>query len=100
MGRPKGSPNKPKKALEKALNARLKAIYGEDFDVVYSMACSAIDIQRIAKESGEVEDHTAAVQALDRVAKYLTPALKSIEQTGDQNLVVSIQRKRYDTPSE
>ena len=82
--------------MEKALNARLKAIYGDDFDVVFSMACSAIDIQAIAKESGEVEDHTAAVQALDRVAKYITPALKSIEQTNDNSLVVSIQRKRYD----
>ena len=67
--------------------------------MVFSMACSAIDIQAIAKESGEVEDHTAAVQALDRVAKYLTPSLKSIEQTGEQGLTVSIQRKRYDSSS-
>ena len=97
MGRPKGSGNKPKRALQQAIEARLKRIYGKDFDVILELADSAVSIQRIAKESGEVSDLRESVQALNTLAKYLVPTLKATEiTTGDDGLVVSVQRKRYD----
>ena len=97
IGRPKGSKNKPQRALQQAIEARLKRIYGKEWDVILELADSAVSIQQIAKQTGEVSDLRESVQALNTLAKYLVPTLKATEiTTGDDGLVVSIQRKKYD----
>ena len=96
-GRPKGSKNKPQRALQQAIEARLKRVYGKEWDVILELADSAVSIQRIAKQTGEVADLRESVQALNTLAKYLVPTLKATEiTTGDDGLTVSIQRKKYD----
>ena len=96
-GRPKGSKNKPQRALQQAIEARLKRVYGRDWDVILELADSAVSIQQIAKQTGEVADLRESVQALNTLAKYLVPTLKATEiSTGDGGLTVSIQRKKYD----
>jgi len=97
IGRPKGSKNKPQRALQQAIEARLKRIYGKEWDVILELADSAVSIQQIAKQTGEVSDLRESVQALNTLAKYLVPTLKATEiTTGDGSLTVSIQRKKYD----
>ena len=97
IGRPKGSKNKPQRALQQAIEARLKRIYGKEWDVILELADSAVSIQQIAKQTGEVSDLRESVQALNTLAKYLVPTLKATEiTTGDGGLTVSIQRKKYD----
>ena len=96
-GRPKGSKNKPQRALQQAIEARLKRVYGKEWDVILELADSAVSIQQIAKQTGEVADLRESVQALNTSAKYLVPTLKATEiTTGDDGLTVSIQRKKYD----
>ena len=96
-GRPKGSKNKPQRALQQAIEARLKRVYGKEWDVILELADSAVSIQQIAKQTGEVADLRESVQALNTLAKYLVPTLKATEiTTGDDGLTVSRQRKKYD----
>ena len=96
-GRPKGSKNKPQRALQQAIEARLKRVYGKEWDVILELADSAVSIQQIAKQTGEVADLRESVQALNTLAKYLVPTLKATEiTTGAVGLTVSIQRKKYD----
>ena len=96
-GRPKGSKNKPQRALQQAIEARLKRVYGKEWDVILELADSAVSIQQIAKQTGEVADLRESVQALNTLAKYLVPTLKATEiSAGDGGLTVSIQRKKYD----
>jgi hypothetical protein len=97
IGRPKGSKNRPQRALQQAIEARLKRIYGKEWDVILELADSAVSIQQIAKQTGEVSDLRESVQALNTLAKYLVPTLKATEiTTGDGGITVSIQRKKYD----
>ena len=92
MARPLGSKNVP---LRRLLAERLSERYPE-FDPILSMIDSCIEIQRAAIESGDAADHRNAVEALDRVAKYTQPQLKSVDHQVS-NLTVSVQRKRFDT---
>ena len=96
-GRPKGSKNKPRRALQQAIEARLKRLYGKDFSVIESLADSAVKIQAIAQQTDEIADHQQAVTAMNTLARYLVPQLKATEiSTGDDGLtLVSIQRKNY-----
>ena len=87
-----GSPNKQKAFLL----SRLKAMYGEDFDPIMKMAEKAHAIDQIALESGEMEDHKAALSAFAAIAEYTTPKLRSVEIKTHDALTVSVIRKRYD----
>lgn len=92
MARPVGSGNVP---LKRLLAERLSEKY-PDFDPIIAMIDSCVEIQRAAIESGNAADHRGAVEALDRVAKYTQPQLKSVDHQVS-NLTVSVQRKRFDT---
>ena len=95
MGRPAGLPNKNKRALM----ARLKDIYGEEFHPIMRMAENAVKLQDIATRTEEVNDLKASTEAWDRIAVYVEPKLKAVEVTGagdDGELVVTFQRKRFD----
>ena len=93
-GRPKGSGNKP---LKRLLADRIEAKYG-DFNPVLSMLDDALKLKALsdAPEAGS-KDHTISIEAMDKVARYVTPVLKATElSAGDSGLTVSIQRKKYD----
>ena len=91
-GRPKGSGNKP---LKRLLHDRLAEKY-PDYDPILDLVDSCIKIKQIAETTGELSDYKSAVDSTEKLAQYLQPRLKSVEQTGDSKLVVSLQRKRYD----
>ena len=95
-GRPKGSGNRP---LKRLLHERLAEKY-PDYDPILDLVDSCIKIKGIAEATGELSDYKAAVDSTEKLAQYLQPRLKSVEQTGDSKLVVSLQRKRYDGCSE
>lgn len=95
-GRPKGSGNRP---LKRLLHERLAEKY-PDYDPILDLVDSCIKIKGIAEATGELSDYKAAVDSTEKLAQYLQPRLKSVEQTGDSKLVVSLQRKRYDGNSE
>lgn len=100
----KGSPNKNKAFL----NSRLKAMYGDDFDVIMMMAENCKTVHDIALEAkkdmkeqvaSSMGDPTEAADSiryasdtaktanaeLSRLAEYVEPKLKSIEITGDED---------------
>ena len=95
-GRPKGSGNRP---LKRLLHERLAEKY-PDYDPILDLVDSCIKIKGIAESTGELSDYKAAVDSTEKLAQYLQPRLKSVENTGDSKLVVSLQRKRYDGCSE
>lgn len=85
MTRPVGVPNKNKRGLK----AQLKRQYGEEFDVVMMMAENCATLHGIAqenKESGvEIASLTAtnANNALEKLAQYVEPKLKSVEVSAE-----------------
>jgi len=91
-GRPKGSGNRP---LKRLLHERLAEKF-PDYDPILDLVDSCIKIKGIAETTGELSDYKAAVDSTEKLAQYLQPRLKSVENTGDSKLVVSLQRKRYD----
>ena len=95
-GRPKGSGNRP---LKRLLHDRLAEKY-PDYDPILDLVDSCIKIKQIAETTGELSDYKSAVDSTEKLAQYLQPRLKSVEQTGDSKLVVRLQRKRYDGCSE
>ena len=48
-----------------------------------------------ANATGEMSDRKESVVALNTLARYLIPQLKSTEVTTPNELVVSVQRKNY-----
>ena len=95
MGRPKGSTNKPQRALQLAIEARLKRLYGKDFSVIEELADKCVKMRDTANTTGEMSDRKESVVALNTLARYLIPQLKSTEVTTPNELVVSVQRKNY-----
>ena len=95
-GRPKGSGNRP---LKRLLHERLAEKF-PDYDPILDLVDSCIKIKGIAESTGELSDYKAAVDSTEKLAQYLQPRLKSVENTGDSKLVVSLQRKRYDGNTE
>lgn len=81
----KGSPNKNKDFLV----ARLKDMYGDDFDPIIKACDNAIRMQSIADESesvsseDEFNQRKECVTAWDKVAQYTTPKLKAVEVSGE-----------------
>lgn len=101
-GRPLGASNKSKNGLK----ARLREQYGEKFDVIMLMGknCQALQTmadasqdrlqETLEQEDPNVEDILShktevigtakvAIEALDKLAQYVEPKLKSIEISGD-----------------
>ena len=101
-GRPQGASNKSKNGLK----ARLREQYGDKFDVIMLMGKNCLALQEMAdacqdrlaetleKEEVSSEDILShktevigtakvAIEALDKLAQYVEPKLKSIEISGD-----------------
>jgi hypothetical protein len=95
-GRPKGSGNKP---LKRLLADRIEAKYGSDFSPVLAMIDDALKLKALSDApEAEAKDHTTSIEAMDKVARYVTPTLKATEiSTGDGAITVTRQVKRYDS---
>ena len=82
-GRPPGSTTKSKRGLK----ARLKQEWGEDFDVIMMMGKNCKTLCDIAEENVTTDkagdSALTAITALDKLAQYVEPKLKSIEISGD-----------------
>ncbi len=93
MARPKGALGKNKAFL---LN-RLKAMYGKDFDPVMKMAQQAVTLDELAMNDPSVTNQKESIVAWGRIAEFVVPKLRAVEHsTGDEGLVISVNRKRYD----
>ena len=93
-GRPKGSTNKP---YRRVLDEYLQRKYKGEFNPVINAIESALKIQEIAETTGEIADYKASVDAMEKVSNFLVPKLRAVEHsTGDEGLVISVNRKRYD----
>ena len=94
MGRPKGSGNRP---LKRLLADQLAKKWGAEWSPVMELAETAMKLKEIAEQSGETADYTAAGNLLEKTSAFLVPRLKATEiSTGDNSLVISVNRKRYD----
>jgi len=92
-GRPKGSGNKP---LSRLLADRIEQKY-KDFNPVLSMLDDAMKLKALSDApEAEPKDHTTSLEAMEKVARFLTPVLKAVEHTGSTELTVKRQIKRYD----
>lgn len=75
-----GSPNKNKGALKR----RLKERFGDDFDIVETMATNAMELQKLTSHCHEDEKPQRIKLALDaweKVAQFVEPKLKATEIT-------------------
>ena len=96
MARTKGALGKNKAFL---LN-RLQDMYGKDFDPVMKMAEQASTLDQLALEEPSVTNQKESIHAWGKIAEFVTPKLKATEiSTGDNSLVISVNRKRYDGSS-
>lgn len=90
MSRTEGSTNKNKAFL----NARLKAMYGKDFDPIMMMAEQAVRLHAAAIDSEDgTKSLVESITAWDKIAQYIQPKLKAIEHTGADGNVLTIEHK-------
>ncbi len=79
MTREAGVPNKNKRGLK----ARLREEYGKDFDVIMMMAKNAKKMHDMVPEKLTSDEDMMSAKlcndALDKLAQYVEPKLKSIE---------------------
>ena len=94
-GRPRGSGNKP---LRRLLADRIEDKYGSSFSPVLAMIDDALKLKALSDApEAEAKDHTISIEAMDKVARYITPTLKATEiSTGDGGITVKRYVKKYD----
>ena len=88
-----GSPNRNKKFL---LN-RLQDMYGQDFHPIMKMAENAIRLHEIASRNDTIDDLKRSIDAWDRIAKYTEPKLKTVDYYPEEDRVVNVIVKRFDS---
>lgn len=76
MARPVGSTNKNKGAIKR----RLKEAFGDDFDIVQTMALNAYKLQQAADaQPDEANLRKLVIDGWEKVAQYVEPKLKATE---------------------
>ena len=93
MSRPIGSTGRNKKFL---LN-RLQDMYGDDFHPIMSAAKNAYEMNKIAEQTGDIQDHERASKAWDRIAEYTEPRLKAVEHSGHDGGALQINLVQYES---
>ena len=88
-----GSPNKNKKFL---LN-RLQDMYGDDFHPIMKMAENAMTLHELASKTNATHDLSRSIDAWDRIAKYTEPKLKAVDCYHEEDRVVNVIVKRFDS---
>lgn len=84
-GRTAGTPNKPRRLLEK----RLQEAYGEDFHMIMEMVANNVKLQQELDEKlpgMEIDEIKDAVDTVnrnwERAAKFVYPQVKAVEVSG------------------
>ena len=90
-----GSPNKNKRFL---LN-RLQDMYGKDFDPIIKMAENAMTLHELASKTNAMNDLSRSIDAWDSIAKYTEPKLKAVDCYREEDTVVNVIVKRFDSNS-
>jgi len=93
MSRTIGATGRNKKFL---LN-RLQDMYGKDFHPIMSAAKNAYEMNKIAEQTGDIQDHERASKAWDRIAEYTEPRLKAVEHSGHDGGALQINLVQYDS---
>ena len=93
MSRTIGATGRNKKFL---LN-RLQDMYGDDFHPIMSAAKNAYEMNKIAEQTGDIQDHERASKAWDRIAEYTEPRLKAVEHCGHDGGALQINLVQYDS---
>tara|TARA_R110000787_G_scaffold138135_1_gene251797 strand:+ start:278 stop:574 length:297 start_codon:yes stop_codon:yes gene_type:complete len=93
MSRTIGATGRNKKFL---LN-RLQDMYGDDFHPIMSAAKNAYEMNKIAEQTGDIQDHERASKAWDRIAEYTEPRLKAVEHSGHDGGALQINLVQYDS---
>ena len=90
-----GSPNKNKRFL---LN-RLQDMYGKDFHPIMKMAENAMTLHELACKTNAMHDLSRSIDAWDRTAKYTEPKLKAVDYYPEEDRVVNVIIKRFNSNS-
>ena len=88
-----GSPNKNKQFL---LN-RLQDMYGKDFHPIMKMAENAITLHELASKTNSMNDLSRSIDVWDRIAKYTEPKLRALDCYPEEDRVVNVIVKRFDS---
>ena len=88
-----GSPNKNKQFLFN----RLQDMYENDFHPIMKMAENAITLHELASKINSINDLSRSIDAWDRIAKYTEPRLKAVECHSEEDRVVNVIVKRFDS---
>ena len=91
-----GSPNKNKQFL---LN-RLQDMYGKDFHPIMKMTENAITLHELASKINSINDLSRSIDAWDRIAKYTKPKLRALDCYPEEDRVVNVIVKRFDSNAE
>jgi hypothetical protein len=88
-----GSPNKNKQFLFN----RLQDMYENDFHPIMKMAENAITLHELASKTNSVNDLSRSIDAWDRIAKYTEPKLRALDCYPEEDRVVNVIVKRFDS---
>ena len=90
-----GSPNKNKRFLLD----RLQDMYAKEFHPIIKMAEHAMTLHELASKTKSMDDLSRSIDAWDRIAKYTEPKLKVTECYPEEDRVVNVVVKRFDSNS-
>jgi hypothetical protein len=88
-----GSPNKNKQFLFN----RLQDMYENDFHPIMKMAENAITLHELASKTNSMNDLSRSIDAWDRIAKYTKPKLRALDCYPEEDRVVNVIVKRFDS---
>ena len=88
-----GSRNKNKRFL---LN-RLQDTYVKEFHPIIKMAENAMILHRLASKTNTMNDLSRSIDAWDRIAKYTELKPKAVDCYSEEDRVVNVIVKRFDS---
>ena len=72
-------------------------MYGQDFHPIMKMAENAVRLHDIASRNDTIDDLKRSIDAWDRIAKYTEPKLKAVDYYPEEDRVVNVIVKRFDS---
>jgi hypothetical protein len=72
-------------------------MYENDFHPIMKMAENAITLHELASKTNSVNDLSRSIDAWDRIAKYTEPKLRALDCYPEEDRVVNVIVKRFDS---
>ena len=72
-------------------------MYGQDFHPIMKMAENAVRLHDIASKNDNIDDLKRSIDARDRIAKYTEPKLQAVDYYPEEDRVVKVVVKRFDS---